>query len=167
MSQVVLKYPVTGTATLTMDLGYPATSVPVKAEPNQKEYRATAGNLWTAKVGPTIYTIRRKWEALRESEVAALFAFLEGVGFAANRIRYTHLDVASGLTMIERCRLVSAPDENAIHINNRDVTLEFEQYVTIDEDEQEGGAVPDGALLIDDADNMLGIDDSGNVLGIE
>lgn len=160
---VTLKYPSTGSATLTVDLPYPAHSQSVEIEPNQKEYRSAAGLLFTAKVGPTIYRVGRTFEALSEQEVADLFAFLEGINFAASKIRYCYTDVETGEAVSVVCRVIESPSEQVVHIRNRDVTLKFEQYTHHDaatESSLEGlfGFI-DGErfLLIDGTPLLLGV----------
>lgn len=125
---VTLEYPASGSATLSVSLPFPAHSQSIEANPNQKEYRSAAGRLFTAKIGPTIYTITRTFESLSEQDVADLFAFLEGVSFAYNKIRYCYRDVETGEDIAIPCRVVEAPGERLVHIRNRDVTLKFEQY---------------------------------------
>lgn len=119
---VTLKYPEYGMATLSVELPWPALNQRIEVIRNQNEYRSPARNLWTTKVGPTFYQITRVFEALTESQVSDLFAFLEGVGFASNKVRYCY----SGVEV--PCRIIDAPSERVVHIMNRDVSLKFEQY---------------------------------------
>jgi hypothetical protein len=163
---VTLEYPATGTPTLSVELPYPSSPVGIDPEPNQKEYRAGSGHLWTCKIGPTIYKIRRTWQALNETEIAALFAFLEGIGFAYNHLRYCYIDAVDGQERSARCRLIEAPSEQMVHISNRDVTLVFEQYTHHDALSEATAGDTDGAILIDD-DTPLGIDDDDNMLGFQ
>lgn len=160
MAEVVLKYPDSGDATLSVELPYPAHSQPIRVDTNQKEYRATSGDLWSCKVGPTIYQISRTFGLLSEAKVAELFAFLEGIGFF-KKIRYCYMDATGGYMVDVPCRIIDAPTERVAHIGNRDVSLAFMQYIHPDRESEFLGAQVDA--LIDDQGNPL-VDDQGNIL---
>lgn len=126
--EVTLKYPATGSVTLSVDLPYPATSQTIDVQRNQKEHRAGARNLFTSKIGPTIYKVARVWEGLSDTEAAAIYTFLAGCQFARKKILFCYFDTRTGLTNEVPCRVIEDPLESIVHVNNRDVTLTFEQY---------------------------------------
>mgnify|MGYP003439128425 FL=1 len=126
--QVTLKYPHTGSATHTATIPMPLPGPTVTIVKNQKEYRSPAGNLWTVKLGPTVYVVTRIFPALSEQQGSDVAALLEACGFARDKIRYCYTDVVTGESVEVVCRIVEAPAEQIVHIRNRDLTLTFEQY---------------------------------------
>lgn len=125
---ITLKYPASGATTLSVSLPWPAPQQPIEIEPNQPEYRAPSGAIWTVQVGPPIYRITRTFESLTEAEVAALFAFLEGVGFAINEIAYCYHDRVTDTDVAVPCRIFEPPSEAISQTQSHDVSLVFEQF---------------------------------------
>jgi len=157
---VQLQYPQSGAVALSADLPFPALSIPIKIEPNQKEYRAAAGNLWTCKIGPTMYQLQRSFENLTEEQTSGLFAFLEGVGFYG-KIRYAYTRPSTGERVEVPCRIVEAPSEKVAMIGVRDFSLTFMQYKHPDDETEKFYQIVNS--LIDDSGDSL-IDDQGNIL---
>lgn len=162
---VTLRYPITGTVTASVELPYPAQSVAIEVEANQLVHRAGAGFLWTSKVGPTIYRIRRAFEALTETQAAALFAFFETIDFSYNRFLFCYISSIDGLEKQIACRLSEPPGEQIIHLNNRDVSIVSEQYVHHDA-VTEATEVVENAI-IDEADDSYITDEADDTVIVD
>ncbi len=160
MDGITFKYPVSGEVSLSVDLPWPTLSIPIKIDSNQKEYRAAAGNLWTCKVGPTIYQIQRVYESLTEQQAADLFIFLEAIGFFG-RFRYCYYDSSNERDIEVPVRIIDNPIERVASIGIRDVTIATMQYKHPDNETEFFYRTVD-KLITDEGDTL--IDSDGNVL---